>query len=275
MKVVCQYYSNNVRLAAGVGALVDEPSFRFFCIDGNIVKNKAQFKVLSKTVTILVSYVSSETKKNLMAVLTSDPAYREKSGTYIDGDNLSRSNIYYTLATYLKGKYETSNNSFCLELGGENEVVTISAADGDNAHTVFVCNIRGVAGEVLVCGEDAIKKVLSECTDLRGFDYTIKTPECIRSVSVKKSRGEILREIARFLGRTLVLASFSEDGRMLEQYISSNGILEVCTKSDGTKSYKKISPIVLRSSAPFCVYLTTATVDDIAREQGRSLSRKN
>lgn len=275
MKVLCQYYSNNVRLAAGVSALIDEPSFRFFCVDGIVTRNKTQFKVLSDTVTVLVSYVSRETKKNLVAMLTSNPAYRDKSGKFIDGDEMIKGNIYFALASYLKAKYANSNNSFCLELGGENEVVSVSAAENDTGQTVFACTIRGVAGEVLICGEESVKQVLSQCNEMRAFEYTTRTQDCVKSVSVKKSRGEIFREISRYLGRTLVVASFADDGRMLEQYINANGILEVSTKPDGTKVYKKITPTMLSSVSPFCVYLTTATVDDIIREQGRSLSRKN
>ena len=77
MKVLCKYYTNNMRLAAGVASFSEEPGFRFFCIEGSLVKVKSVFKILTGSVTVLVSCISSQRKKSLIVVLTSNPEYEK------------------------------------------------------------------------------------------------------------------------------------------------------------------------------------------------------
>ncbi len=273
MKVLCKYYANNARIAAGIMAFSAEPSFRFFCLDGAISKNKGQFKAMTERVTVFVSCISQKTKKNLMVLLTNDPVYKDHNGEPYELDFKSAGNVYFTLCQLLLEKHLITNNPFEIDFAGNSEVATIAPTYEDGKKAVLTCCLKGVGGEAITTGNEAIKSILVCHADLKRFSYTTASEEVEKSVSVRKSRGEMLREVSHYLNRTVVLVSFMEDDKLLEQYVSATSVLEVYTKQDGTRFYKKISPIVLKNTTPFCLYLTAASVDDIMREQGRSLKK--
>lgn len=276
MKVFCKYYSNNFRLAAGITGFSDSPSFRFFCLEGTIVRNKSQFTVITECVTVLVSCISRERKKNLMVVLTSNPKYRGYDGNPIETDDIETSSIYFPLALLLREKYMLSHNPFTLEFSSSDGRVFLSmlGENGDTSeHGSLSCRISGTAGEVILMGDEATQPVLDKCKEMKAFEFTCVTPDVEKTISVKRSRGEILREIAHYLSKTLVLVSFLSEGQLLEQYISPTTILQCQTKTDGSRFFKKISPSVLKASQPFCVYATSTTIEDICREQGKNLKR--
>lgn len=275
MKLLCRYYSNPVRLAAGISAFADESGFRFFCIKGAVSKNKDQFQILSSPVTVCVSYVSAKSHKNLMVVLTSDKQYRDCDGSYVELDELRMDTLYSTICALLLEKFILSHNPFCLELAREKESVVLAPEEDPITSQVSLsCIVRGAEGEVGVVGNTAITNVLTACTDIRCFEYKTVTPDVEKQVRVSKSRGEMYREIARYLGRTIVLVSIVGSNQMVEQYISATSVLEMEHWDNGNCVFKKISPVVLRSLKPFYIYLTKASVDEIAREQGKALRKK-
>lgn len=274
MKVLCKYYNNSARLAAGISAFSAEPSFRFFCLDGSVVKNKGQFKVATDKVTVFVSCISQKTKKNLMVLLSNDAAYKEHDGQPYELDLQAVGSINFTLCQLLLEKHAITSNPFEIDFAGNGEVATISPTKEEGKKPVLSCCLKGVGGEAITTGNEVIKAILAYRTDIKRFSYTTASEEVEKSVSVRKSRGEMLREISHYLNKTVVLVSFTGDNRLLEQYVSATSVLEVYTKQDGTRFYKKISPIVLKNTSPFCLYLTVASVDDIMREQGRSLKKE-
>lgn len=271
MKASCVYFTNNARLADGIVAFCKEPGFRFLCLEGTITKNKEQFTVVTNTVTVLVTFISTKNQKTMNAILTSDPRYKSLSKKIVDIEEFAHSKIHYSLCCLLAEKFKNTNNPYTIEFIGNGETVTITPAPVD-VKSDFNCTLRGTSGEAMVTGTNAIKQVLASCTDVKCFEYTTITPDVEKAVSVRKSRGEIYREIAHYLNKTIALTAIC-DGQILEQYISATAVLEVYTKQDGTRYYKRISPIVMRNTQPFCIYLTTASVEDIAREQGRNLKR--
>lgn len=274
MKVLCKYFPNSARLASSISVFSGEPSFRFFCLDGSVVKAKGQFKIVTDVVTVYVSCISTKTKKNLMVLLTNDAKYKKQDGVPVDID-VKQTNAYFTLCQLLMDKYNVTSNVFTIDFAGQGEVASLQPGVDENGKSYLSCCLKGTLGETLMTGASATKGVLATHADLKRFSYTTASEEVEKSVSVSKSRGEMLREIAHYLNKTVVLVSFLEDDRVLEQYVSATSILEIYTKQDGTRFYKKISPIVLKNTLPCCVYLTVASVDDIMREQGRSLKKNN
>lgn len=273
MKVLCKYYANTTRLIAGVSSFSGEQGFRFFCLEGSITKNKAQFKAHSDVLTVLVSCISAKTKKNLMVILTNSPRFSAMDGKPIELNYDDFTGIGYTLCELLREKYSTTGNKFQIDFADKGSTITITP-DMDAQHNPYlVCCMRGPSGEVLMTGEASIQNALRNNPDIKGFSYTTESAEVEKTVTVRKSRGEIFREISHYLNRTVVLVSCSEDNRLIEQYISATAVLEIYTNQQGVRFYKKISPIVLKSTKPFCIYLTSASIDDIAREQGRNLKK--
>ena len=271
MQVSCMHYTNNARLAAGIKTFCVEPGFRFLCLDGTVTKMKDQFNVITPVVTVLVTFISKKNQKSYGVVLTSDSQYKNMTGTVVDLETFAHKRTHYALCCLLAEKYRNTSNRYTIEFSGVGESVIVTPAPAD-VQADFNCILKGTTGEALVTGADAIQRVLSTCQEVKSFEYCTITPDVEKVVTVRKSRGEIYREIAHYLNRTIALAS-TLDGQILEQYISATAVLEVYTKPDGTRYYKRISPIVMRSSQPFCIYLTNASVEDIAREQGRNLKR--
>ena len=273
MKVLCKYYTNNIRLASGVSSFSTEPSFRFFCLEGNLVKTRSGFKILSDIVTVFVSCISSQSKNSLSVVLTSNPKYISLDKQVTDFNTFEFKKIYYPLVGFLKQKYEITSNMFTIDFSNKSGVASIHPEKSEDGKVTLACTLKYPEGEVIVSGDRAIEEVLSECVNMRKFSYSSVTPELDKEVIVKKPRGELFKEIARYLNRTIVLASNLDEDIFLEQYISSSRVLEVFYKEDGTRWYEKIAHSALKSSNPFCVYLSMSSVDDIMREQGRNLKK--
>lgn len=274
MKVLCKYYSNTIRLLAGISNFSEEQSFRFFCLEGSIVKLKTQFKIVTDEVTVFVSCISKKTRKNLMVILTNMPKYRDMDGKLIDLNFVEYNGIDFTLCKLLFDKFNVTHNFFEVEFASKDATFVIYPDNNVNTVSSLVGCIKYEEAEAIVTGDAAIKNMLNTTVDIKSFSYRTVSNDIEKEVSVRKSRGEIFREIAHYLNRTVVLVSCLDDGRLVEQYISARSVLEVYTKQDGVRFYKWIAPITIKSARPFCIYLTSASVEDIHREQQKSLSKK-
>lgn len=269
MKLVCRYFTNKVRLANVIMTYSERPSFRFFCINGTISKNKSQYSILTPRVTVVIAYVGSD-GKNTMQLLTNDSELSKYDGRPTDIENINHDSVFYNLCVLLKEKCATTGNPATMEFKSDKMTVSIGVSSASNSE--LECTVRGVDGDVKVSGDDGIKDVLVQCKCISSFSYQTDTEDCQREVTVRKSRGEILKEVARYLNRTIVIVSLQNGEDMLEQYISSTGMLEVTTRADGTKVYHKVVGSRLRDADPFCIYQSMARIEDIIREQGRALA---
>lgn len=269
MKLECKYYNNQARLANALQYLSDLPSFRFFCINGLVTRSKKEFKVLSDSVTVAVACVLPETGKANMVLVTSDSTLESKNGQVVDTDTLRKDGLYYNLCMLLREKFAASGNRVSIQLTSGEDLLTLKV--GEETEGELECLVHKKDGEVAVCGDFAIKSVLDSCDGINSFSYVTNTPEFHREVSVSEGRGEILKEISRYLNRTLVFVSFTSADELLEQYIGQTSALEIITRSNGSKVYKRVLGSKLRDTEPFCVYQSTMRVEDVAREQGRIL----
>lgn len=269
MKALCRYFTNNLRLSACISTFAEGQNFRFFCVRGAVVKDRNEFKVLTEEVTVIVSSVSKESHKNLVAVLTSEARYKNLSGSFVDYSALEHDNIGYALCKLLRSKFEVAGNLFTIEFSREGETLIVSAIREGNAPATLNCIVRGVAGEVRICGDEAVGQALHDCGHPRAFSFQTLTPEVEKSISVRKSLVEIYKEIAHYCHKTLVLVGVDGRDILTEQYFSSKGIVEVVTNSSGGKYYKKLSGVTFNVVDAFCVYLTSATPTDIIQEQER------
>ncbi len=270
MKILCKYYNNQVRLANAVQYLSEQPSFRFFSVSGMIVKTKKGFNVLTDTVTLVVACVLPNTGKNSMMLFTSDPSLKDKDGQQVDTSTIEHDTIFYNLCVLLKEKYKLTQNAATIEFRGEEACVAVTI--DKNSGGELQCIVHGPGGDVLIRGDQNIRGMLKRCHLFHSFRYITDTADFQKEVTVRRSRAEILKEVSRYLSRTLVIVSFLPDGEMLEQYIAPNGMLEVITRADGTRIYRKATGSRLRDANSFCIYQSTATIDDIVREQGRALA---
>lgn len=108
-----------------------------------------------------------------------------------------------------------------------------------------------------------------------GFEYCVKSVDGgHKHVDVYRSKIEIMREISHFLNETLVFVSFQKGNSLVEQYVGYQGALEVYMKAYGLRVFQSKPVTRWNNRTPFCVYLTSARIPDIMREQARA-TRKN
>lgn len=269
MKIYCKYFANPVRLANGIEVFAKELDFRFYCIDGSILRDKNRFKLVTSTVSVCVAYISEKTHKDLMVLLTNDMKYKSYDNKTIDTEIITSDGIFNLLFKFLCDKYKVTKNIFLIEFKTEDALISLSIDSDTNP----ICCVKGANGNVQVTGEQAIKETLFNCKSICRFEYNIDSPDLNKNVKVSRSLGEIYREIAHYLHKTLILVSFLDDGRMIEQYISSNGMLEIYSKPDGTHFYKRVSANQVYSSLPSCIALTTSSVEDVLKEQKQFLRK--
>lgn len=271
MILQCRYYSNQARLANSLQFLSDQPSFRFFCVNGLVTRTRKEFKVISDTVTVVASCVMPETGKASMMLITSDPVLASKDGQEVDTETVRQDGVNYNLCQLLKEKHAIAFNPMCIVFDSDGGDVIVSI--GGEEDTELTCMVKTSEGEIGISGDDLLRSVLHDCTVIQSFTYTTATADFKRNVSISEGSTEILKEIARYLNRTLVFVSFMPGNELLEQYVSSVAALEVITRSNGVRVYKKVAGSKLRPASPFCVYQSTARIDDIMREQGRALDQ--
>lgn len=269
MILPCKYYSNQARLANSLRFLSDQPSFRFFCVRGLITRTRKEFKVLTDSVTVVVSCVMQETGKASMMLITSDDKLANRNGQDVNTEDIEKDGVYYNLCMLLQEKYKASGNPVIITLTHSEGTITITISEETEGQ--LRCVLATESGELALEGEDILKQFLRDCSGIRSFQYTTNTEEFKRNVAISRGHTEILKEIARYLNRTVVFVSFLSNGEMVEQYVGSSSALEVITRANGTRIYKKIAGTKIRELSPFCVYQSTARVDDILREQGRAL----
>lgn len=269
MILPCKYYNNQARLANTLAFLSDQMSFRFFCVNGLITRTRKDFRVLTDTVTVVVSCVMPGTGKASMMLITSDPALEKMAGKDVDTDTIPQDNVYYNLCTLLQEKYAVSHNPMSITLKHPDGTVTISV--GTETGGELRCDVKTADGELVGDGEDIVKQFLGGVIGVQSFSYSTKTDDFSRNINISDGYTEIMKEVSRYLNRTLVFVAFLANNEMIEQYVGSSAALEVITRANGTRVYKKVAGSKLRELKPFCVYQTTARVDDIMREQGRAL----
>lgn len=274
MGVICNYYTNNARLANEIAEYIHEPGFRLYCLQGSVIVDRNKVKIVSKCATALISFIPEGSRNVTVILLTSDYKHVEFAGREVEVSQFYTKETYYTLCTFLMSKYCTTSNVFTIEFGHPQGTAVISPIkDNGNKDALMSCTILSQVGNILVSNEEAIKAILEESSGPKAFSFTSTSTDLEKTVSVKKSYGEIYREVAKYLNKTVVLVSSTEKFGLLEQYISSIGFLECTTNSKGQRVYKKVPASSLIKTCPMCIQLISTTIDEVAREQGRLLRR--
>lgn len=254
MEVLCKYYTNNARLAMGMKTFVFEKSFRFYCIEGTAIRNGNNFSVITNKFTGCVSFI---TDKNVPVsfMLSTNPKYKEFDGKRVNLKDIEHDNVWVNLCMLLKDKYKATGNVFKIELKGDNEVIAVEPIESDR----LACSIRGIQGTVMTTGDISLENALNKCSGVRSFEYTIASshPELEKTVSVKRSLGEMYKEISQYLKKTIVLVSNAPTGEIVEQYISTKSITEIYTTIKGNRYKKEVQPADMCEYNPFCIYLTS------------------
>lgn len=273
MELECKFYSNQARLANALQFLSSQPSFRFFCVKGIVTRTAKEFKVLTPCVTAAVSCVLEGSTNASMILVTSDPVFAKKDGALVNTDDVEKDVVYYNLCVLLREKYAASKNKLAIEFIAQGGILEITINEDTGGE--FGCRLRGQSGDMVIVGDQTIHTMLDKCQGIRSFSYSTRTVDFARDVHISEGTTEILKEIAKYLNRTLVFVSFTPNDELLEQYIGGTSALEVITRSNGSKVYKKVIGSRLRNATPFCVYQSTMRVEDVAREQGKVLHKTN
>lgn len=269
MKVYCRYYRNTARLIDALRGLATFKGFRFYCLDGSMERRGDDFIAHSKQVTILIS-ICTEENKGMFSVLTTETCCANYNDTSVDVEVFPIDNPIYRLCLLMLNKYSVTKSPFMLELNGDQ--CTIAVSIDEDAETLTAV-MRGAQGEVVVSGQDNLKAALEKVTSLASFSYTVFNNDCEKTISIKKNSGAVMCEVAHYLGRTLVCASYTPNGNILEQYITTGRALEVIVSKTGVQSYKIVLPPNLQNVKAFCLYTTTSSLEDVYRKVGKECAK--
>lgn len=274
MHAFCLYYPGNVRLVAGVRYFSEQPAFRVFCIDGAIQQSRGNIKVNSATATLIVSCVMDKNGCVQFYLMSSDPKYKDSHNKIIDVDVPGVGNAFVTLLSFLRERYEHTGNTFQLTFSGDKGTVLVETVKDDNNECILSATITGTDGEVMTLDPKIIKQTVASCSAIKSFCYDTVMADCEKSVSVRRGYSEIYREISRYLNKTLCLVSLDKTGTSLvEQYISISSAVEMTTKKDGKRHYRRLQFPFPAGDSPFGAYLVSNSVEDIIREHNNSTRR--
>lgn len=273
-------YDNKVRLACAMDKLKSEANgFRFICVQGNFKIAHGHFVAVGDTIIAVVTMVTAA-KETDMAILYYGDCSELDGNKEVALEDLPKVNICQYLAEQVMFKYENTKNPFSLLLtfkDGKEAVLSAGYGEEDSAVQIQVMS-KDTSGKVeyVTSNTGLIADQLSQAINIIEFRYTVKAGDSgSKSVSVKRSRIELYREIARYLNRTVALVSYLEQQSMLTiQYISATECLELSMHAFGMQVYRR-KPLVRLSSTlePRWVFLSSAAVNEIARGQGKVLAK--
>lgn len=271
MQALCKYFASNTRLTAGLTAQLVTGAYDMYCVDGAVLKNRMQYKVLSKYATVLLNNRESTAGDNARFLLSSDKEFLSKNNGVVEGSEVKFCGVPFQLVQFLLWKTMNTSGNFEVEFQGDKEVIAVSAyVHEDTGCKELQATVRGVSGEAYVVGETSVQQVLKSCTALSSFSYTTSCAEYEKQVTVRRGIGEMYRELSRFLGRTICFVSRDgKNGTLVEQYIGPTSALEVTLRKGNARFYKKLSVYNLAGLTPFACYLTLESIDDVCFEQGR------
>lgn len=273
-------YDNKVRLACAMDKLKNEANgFRFICVQGNFKIAHGHFVAVGETIIAVVTMVTAA-KETDMAILYYGDCAELQGKKEVALSDLPKVNICGHLAEQVATKYENTRNPFSmlLTLKDGREIMLSAGYGEDDGGVQIQIMSKDVKGKVecVTSNVSLIKEQLAQAADIVEFRYTVKAGDSgSKSVSVKRSRIELYREIARYLNRTVALVSYMEHQSMLViQYISATECLELSMHAFGMQVYKR-KPLVRLSSTlePRWVFLSSAAVSEIARGQGKVLAK--
>ena len=298
MNVLFKYYSNHVRLVTVMKNLASEASsFRFYCLQGSLVNRKGAYAITSKTVTVLLSYVSKEKSIPYQVVLTSNPDYSSKDGNYVDLATISHANVYEDLLNHIKNRYNITGSEYNIQFSSPSGVLSVKSAHfqedpnkciknapGKNNNpsdsSGVVCTLHGLSGSICISGEKLISEALESCTGVESFCNVEYTGHSIIYSVSKSTESYVLSDIATYLNKVICVVLDKPNLGLVEYYFDKDQknveeakmVLEV-SSLNGKRTYKKVPKSSVTLENPICVYLTTATIASIIHEQGRSLKK--
>lgn len=292
-------YNNPVKMACALELLSKQEAFRYICISGSIISKNSQFTCTGKKVISLVTYVA-EDKSTMMALLYHGDCTSLKGKDIITLSELpnliEQPNVDEIIIRHIIDKYSHTGNRFKISVGFDNQCCPVLEEVVDNLSGCPVVAEIGATEQEVVSGRtitpvltmrlirgsetiyktsnsDLISEFLKFIDTIYGFEYAVHSFDGgSKEVTVLNSRTEILREIAKYLNKTIVLVSLNPND-IVEQYIGASGALEVCMRAQKLRVYswkplQKLNPMKI-----FCVYLTSSSIENVAREQGRAMSK--
>lgn len=261
MKALCKHYSGNTRLLAGMKSVQSDPKCMVFCIEGVVHQARNTMKINSSFATFLALPESGNT-----TLYTSNPAYLGKGDKTVEIELPGAGGVYQTLATLLRERYKTTGSYFELTLAGKKANVVLAPAKGEDGEAILTATVQGVSGEVLVLSEDAMASVVTNSRSIKSFEYEVSNQYFDKRVSVRRGYSEIMREVARYINKTLCFVGFNEADAVVEQYVSISAAGEIVMPPNSQWYYRKLTYPVVLLKDPFSLRVVSNTVDEILND---------
>lgn len=267
MDVICIYTSNRRALGLMLEQAIQKSDLRLVPVRGTVTISEKCVKCLGITIECLAVPVSGP------ALLFTDnekfSAENKKHITYTVSVDSGHSNWTEQLLSLCANKYSHSKNPFCINCSSDGHTVA-AEANGRNAELKYI--IKTPAGDMMASvGTDVPTDLFVKSKSLKSFSYTVSTDTFERDVAVRSGQLEILREISRYTGDTLILVDARNSDftgtSFSDILISSTGCGYMATSNTGD-FYTKREPVTsIHLRGPYLVYGVHQTLENFIRKQ--------
>lgn len=261
MLLPCKFY-NRERIGLILFELQKKLGFASYVIEGALSFDKTKISVQSKDCVVLVSYID---EKPVTEVYSSRDC--DSDASTIDVDISKTRNFMLPLCDMLLSKFNNTSNSFSLSIADDISNLSVCIEAEFLTDKAIQGTLKKDGKDIMVSDTTILREYIKNCNKIESFSQmqtTASFVKTIRVLSSSLSSGEILREIAHYLGKTLVLVSNTEKG-MFEQYISTNGALEV-NKEPNNIWWRKVAPCNISNVHINTIYLTNKNQNLIIQE---------
>lgn len=262
MKATCVYYQNIQRVGLALNKLSRMKNIHIVPIQGTIVQTAKGVNMVSPTVTILAISTQSEPP----ILLTNSQKYAHSHAQEVDVEASTVEPRYAQILELCRSKYVSSKNPFALTYSIKGCSLEVAPKEDDRLNYIM----HGPSGDVVTESTEVSISTLTQCSGIRAFQYTVKTPTCEREVVVKRGAIEILKEIVHYVNRTFVFVKTDENGALLKEVcVTPTGCCEtvnVDRKDSSQLKFVKVPYTKVKIDSGCAVYAVDCTLDILLRQ---------
>lgn len=169
------------------------------------------------------------------------------------------------LANLCLDKYNRSGHMFALDVSLEGCTATIKP----DKKSGLLFTFKRPNGELVRSNAWATSEVFDGQAALKAFSASVRTDAFEKEVIVKMGAVEIMREVSKYLGKTLVLFNTDPEGEYHGVGISSTGVCNFGKNSKGAPAAFTMAPSKLKVPCNCFLFAIDASVRDLVK--GRPL----
>lgn len=260
MRAVCSLYANSRRMSLVLSKLLAKGNVLMVPTRGTAVFSDEDIKCIGEEQECLVISRGQDTP---LLLSTSNSGRSLFTSETVDYDLGVRDNLYMQALLLCLDKAQRSGNSFQMECSVEGCTVLVNVTKGKPVYT-----LKTPQGDCQLDVPSVPEDVFKSCKSIRSFSYVLSSNSCDKEVTVRRGQLEIFREIAHFVGKSLMFVEQREvEGKPFYWHhycVTSIGCCEMRIK-DRRVTWVKVPFTRMRISPESYLYAVDMSAEDIVR----------